>query len=207
MRWPQPLRRRTPGRAGRRGAGGPSPAPAEVERRSPGLAELFARIGPGVGHRLLDLGPASGRSLEVYGRFASQVRFADLGAEAPSGVTLPPDDEPYTAVVAWDVLSTVAPAGRCELVGRIASRCEPGARLYVVVRGGDGAPATLARSVVIDADRVLERTLECCSPPPPFPPAEVVRTLRPFVVVRSFVLRCGAREYVATLHSAEDGAD
>jgi len=204
MRWPQPLRRRATGRAGGRAADVRPAAPVEVERRSPGLGELFARIGPGAGHRLLDLGPASGRSLEVYGRFASQVRFADLGSIAPSGDALPPDDDPYTAVVAWDVLSSVTPCARRELVRRIASRCAPGARLYAVVRGGDGAPATLARSVVIDSDRVLERPLERGSPLPPFPPAEVERALRPFVVVRSFVLRCGAREYVATLAAVEE---
>ena len=216
MRWPGPFRRRHAGEPGGRESAIGVADPGEHERASPGLAALFGALDPATDHRLLDLGPASGRSLEVYGRFASRVRFADLarhGSAPPADevaadpaesrvAPLPVDDEDvgYTVVVAWDALGVLGVEARTCLVERIAARCAPGARLYAVAGESELEPPLPARFTLIAPDRVVERPeAGDRSAAAPLSPAEVGRALRPFVVERSFVLRCGVREYVAVL--------
>jgi hypothetical protein len=198
----------------RRGRGEPTPAeaedeekgPAQVERAAPGVATALAGFGESRSHAVLDLGPAVGRNLRVYSRFARRVRFADLLTAPPSGTSwdaalksIPRfPDQPYDLVVAWNLLDRMAPEQRHLLVERLLDLTRPEARLYVVVdTSGDRATRPL-RFSLIGEDRVRQEPIGPAQPAwPQILPAEMERLLEPFRVVQAFVLRLGMREYVA----------
>ncbi len=212
MRWPAPLQRVPASRRTVRVPGRSPPEP--VERSSPGLAALFGALDPAIEQHVLDLGAASGANLAVYSCWASQVRFAALlsdqywgagqvdqsAAVADFATTLNSELTTYTLIVAWDVLDYLPHEPRRALVAHLAASSAPEARLYAVVSESDTMPAEPGTFVLCGTDRIAQHS------PPPVPrpsprlrPAEVERTLHPFVVGRSFVLRNGTREYVAVL--------
>jgi len=178
----------------------------ERERTSPGLTALFASLSEDGRHSILDLGPAGARPLAVLSRFARQIRFAGLVPRAGGGDawsvalrTLEPNESlPYDVVLAWDVLDRLDPDQRAAAVARLAEITAPRARLYAVVDGSGAAATQPLTFTLVDVGRVSERA---SGPPEPAPhpllPAQVERALGPFEVVRAFMLRTGAREYVA----------
>lgn len=176
------------------------------ERRSPGLAVLFDALVEDGRHSILDLGPASGAHLMVLGRYASQIRFANLLTSAAPGpdwqeavrALAPNPERPYDAVLAWDVLDRLDPEGRSILMARLTEVTAARARIHTIAGGeAAGAPAALAFTL-LDLDRVLERPSGVTSAPGgPLLPAQMERVLAPFEVTSAFMLRTGAREYVA----------
>lgn len=177
-----------------------------VERAAPGVAALFEAMEEGADHAVLDLGPATGSSLETYRRFAGRVRFADLlGERAEHGLAdaleaLPAQpDRPYDMVFAWDTIDRLRPMERSRLVGRLADVTAPHARLHLVVDASEDAGRTPPlRFTLLSVDRVR------CEPAGPdrlrhdrLLPADVEEMLEPFRVVRGFTLAGGVREYVA----------
>ncbi len=171
-------------------------------RRSPGLAALFGRLREDGGHSILDLGPASGAQLEVLSRFASQVRFAavlpgEVGDFEGALRALPPNRaRPYDVVLAWDVLDRLPPPARAHVVARLAEVTAPGAGLLAIANAEGGARPS--RFTVLARDRVTESFGAATrAAQPAILPAEMQRLLEPFQVVHAFVLRTGAREYVA----------
>lgn len=184
-----------------------TPPDAPAERASPGLAALFESLEGGIEHSVLDLGPARGRHLQVLGRFARQVRFAGLVPRTSRGETwraaldaVPPNPTaPYDTVLAWDLLDRLAPDERLLAVRHIASITGPRARLHLIVGAEARAAPTPPRTfTLLDAGRIREEPIGPAEPQAhPLLPAQVERTLAPFDVVRAFVVRAGAREYVA----------
>lgn len=183
------------------------PGPESAERAAPGVAALFGAVAADGTHAVLDLGPATGSSLDVYRRFAGRVRFADLLAErADHGLAAALDalpsqpDRPYDMVFAWDTLDRLRPRARSRLVQRLADVTAPDARLHVVVDASEDTSRTPPlRFTLLDVDRVR------CEPAGParlrrdrLLPADVEDVLGPFRVVRGFTLKAGLREYVAT---------
>ena len=179
---------------------------AARERRSPGLAALFDALVADGRHSILDLGPASGAHLRILGPFASQMRFANLLAGAGPGAPwdeavrgLPPNTaRPYDVVLAWDVLDRLDAGGRSAFMARIVELTAPQARLYAVA-GGEGPQAGVPLAFTLVArDRIVERPAAVTSAAQkPLLPAQMERVLAPFEVVSAFMLRTGAREYVA----------
>ena len=175
------------------------------ERRSPGLAALFDALESDGRHSILDLGPAAGRRLRILGRFATQVRFVDLLARAGPGTAWdeglgalrPNPARPYDVVLAWDVLDRLGAEERLALVARLAAVTAPRARLYALAaREGTGSAA--GEFVLVDRDRIAERPADGeAAAHRPILPAELERALAPFDVVNAYMLRTGAREYVA----------
>jgi hypothetical protein len=179
---------------------------APGERRSPGLAALFDALAADGRHSILDLGAASGAHLRVLGAFARQVRFASLlvGAGRDDAWddalrALPPNSaRPYDVVLAWDVLDRLDADGRSALVARLADVTAPGARLYAITAGERAAGAGGLAFTLLGRDRVAERPAAVTGVPTrPLLPAQMERVLMPFAVVSAFVLRSGAREYLA----------
>ena len=175
------------------------------ERRSPGLAALFDVLVADGRHSILDMGPASGAHLRVLGPYASQIRFANLlGAAAPgdpwqetlSG--LPPNEtRPYDVVLAWDVLDRLDPPGRVAFMARLAEVTAAKARLYAIA-GGEATEAVPLSFTLVGRDRLLERPSGVTTvQPKPLLPAQMERVLAPFEVASAYMLRTGAREYVA----------
>ncbi len=181
-------------------------ARAPVERAAPGIAALFAGLGPGEGHSVLDLGPAAESHLRLYCGFARQIRFADLLPQPPRGAALgavlralPPHDRlPYDLVLGWNILDRLDPEERTLVIGRLAEITAPDARLYIVV-DTSGAPTTQPlRFNLLDVDRVRQRAVGRPEPAhQQLLPAHVERLLAPFEVLHAFTLRTGLREYVA----------
>jgi len=95
------------------------------------------------------------------------------------------------------VLDRLGPEAREPLVGRLADRSAPGARVHVLVDASDATMVRPYRFTVVDVDRVRydpdgpEQMAR-----PRLLPAEVERLLRPFEVVRAFTSQSGMREYV-----------
>jgi len=160
---------------------------------------------------VLDLGPASGAQLRVLGPFASQVRFADLLRRASGGSAWeealraiePNPAKPYDVVLAWDLLDRLDPEGRAALVARLAAVSAPRARLYAVVAGEGSHASSLHRFELLGRDRVAEWPEDDARHfTGPLLPAPLERTLLPFEVVNAYMLRHGAREYVAMKRQA-----
>lgn len=180
--------------------------PAPVERRSPGLAALFALLKEDGRHSILDLGPAGDRHLRLLGRFARQIRFAGLLPEPPPAdewaaalrALAPHPTQPYDVVLAWDVLDRLGPHDRTALIERLALVTAPGARLYAVV-DATGAPTSRpVRSTIVGLDRVSVEPIGPAAPArPQILPAHTEAVLAPFDITHAFMLRVGLREYVA----------
>lgn len=177
-----------------------------VERAVPGVAALFEAVGEGDDHAVLDLGPATGSSLEIYNRYAGRVRFADLLADrAEQGLadalrSLPQQpDRPYDMVFAWDTFDRLRSRERSRLVRRLEEITSPRARLHLVIDTSEGTTRSPPlRFTLLSVDRVR---LEPAGPErlrhDRLLPADVEEMLGPFRVVRGFTLKGGIREYVA----------
>jgi hypothetical protein len=179
---------------------------APRERRSPGLAALFDALEEDGRHSVLDLGAASGAHLRLLGVFARQVRFASLlagaGRDAAWGEALralPPNPaRPYDVVLAWDVLDRLDAPGRSALVTRLAAVTAPRARLYAIARGEGTMTDGPLVFTLLGRDRVAEEPVAVTAVRgQPLLPAQMERVLLPFEVASAFMLRSGAREYVA----------
>jgi hypothetical protein len=179
--------------------------PEAVERRSLGVAALFEGVRPSAEHAVLDMGRAAEASLEVYGRYARNVRFADLlrderrriwSSALEASVPVQPQ-RPYDIILGWNVLDRLGPEARAPLVERLAERSAPGARIHVLVDATEDRTVRPLRFTVLDVDRVR---YEPDGPEemarPRLLPAQVERLLDPFEVVRAFTSRSGMREYV-----------
>lgn len=191
-------------------AGGPdgtdAALPPPVERAAPGVAAVFGDLREDGSHAVLDLGPAAESHLDLYGRYARRIRFADLLTDPPRGAAwaaalqaLPPAPrEPYDVVMAWNLLDRVWPEARPPLVERLAQLTRPGARVYVLLDASGESAVHPLRFTLLDVDRVRQEALGPAVPAhSPLLPAQVERLLAPFEVVRAFTLRGGYREYFA----------
>lgn len=197
---------RRDGRSRRPSDGDPDQPFAEpVERSSPGVSALLEGIEADGSHAVLDLGPASESSLEVYGRFAGRIRFADLldarsraGLSSALGEIPAQPERPYDLIFAWDTLDRLYPPERPRLMERLARVGASDARLHAVFRSSDDATTPPLRFMLLDVDRVrCEPSGPARSPGPRLLPTEVEELLTPFSVVRGFTLRGQLREYVA----------
>jgi hypothetical protein len=175
------------------------------ERRSPALSALFDVLVADGRHSILDLGPASGSHLRILGPYASQIRFANLLTVAAPGDSwseavrgLPPNEaRPYDVVLAWDVLDRLEPPGRTAFMARLVEVTAAKARLYAIA-GGEAAEAMPLAFTLVDRDRLVERPSGVTTVGrKPLLPAEMERVLAPFEVASAYMLRTGAREYVA----------
>jgi hypothetical protein len=101
-------------------------------------------------------------------------------------------------VLAWDVLERLDPAGRSAFMARLVEVTAPRARLYAIA-GGEGPQGAVPLSfTLVDRERVVERPAGVTREGhKPLLPAQMERVLAPFEVASAFMLRTGAREYVA----------
>lgn len=176
-----------------------------VERSVPGVAALLDEVGESGSHAVLDLGPAVSANLDVYGRFAGAVRFADLldvrsraGLRSALEEIPARPDRPYDLVFAWDTLDRLYPPERPLLMERLVEVTSPDARLHAVFRASDTGATPPLRFVLLDTDRVrCEPAGPKRSAGPRLLPTEVEELLGPFEVIKGFTLRGQLREYVA----------
>ena len=187
----------------------PEPArPLAFERGSPALAALFERLQPDGSHAILDLGPATTRHLGVLRDYARRIRFlgilpvfADEGvldeaATLKALTVLPPDEDGYDVVLAWDAFDRLDDEARNALINRLAAVTRPGAFLYTFVDSSDSVGASL-QCTLIETNRLSQETVGAAATGrPPMLPAQVERALAPFEVVQAFSLRIGLREYL-----------
>lgn len=179
---------------------------AGVVRTAPGLTALFSDLAPGEPTALLDLGPALGDNLGFYARFTGRIRFADLLAkgmpeapplEALHGLRDHPEF-PYDLILAWNLLDQVTPERRRPVVEELADLATAGARLHLLLDMSDEPFLRPLRFTIVDRERLTFTAVGPPRPALPRPlPAQVDRLLRPFRIVRAFVLRDGMREYLA----------
>lgn len=206
MDWLSRIRRAPPKTAPPKEEESEETAPPPVVRASPGVAAIFAGLREDGSHGVLDLGPAVGANLRLYGRYARWVRFGSLLLDPPQGEAwaralraLPPlPDRAYDVVMVWNLLDRIPPEYRRGLIERLAQLTGPGARLHLLV-DASGQPLTRPlRFTLQDVDRVSQEKVGVPQPAhPPLLPAEVERILAPFQVAHAFTLRGGLREYVA----------
>lgn len=179
--------------------------PPPEERSAPGLAVLFGALSSDGGHSILDLGGAEGRRLELLGRFARSVRFAEFVPHPPDGADFDAalgrmgerPGEGYDVVLAWNVFDLLDERQRRRLLDRIVEVTRPGARLHAMA-DSSGAPATQpVRISLTEMDRMV---VEPVGPPQPayrpLLPRQMEDLLHPFRVVSAFTVRGELREYV-----------
>ena len=155
---------------------------------------------------MLDLGPASGQNLLVYGRFARWIHFADLfgepwsqrAEESAGGLHLPRLDRAYDVVFAWDTLDRLFPEARSRLVQWLINITAPTTRVHAVVRSSEDAIWRPLRFTLLDLGRIRYETASTARlPVSKLLPAEVAKVLAPLRVANAFTLKNGLREYVA----------
>jgi len=183
-------------------------APDALDRPSLGVKALFDGVELDAAHSVLDLGPSSESSFNVYGRYARRIRFADLLREerrrdlsrALDDSVPPQPDRPYDLILAWDLLDRIPSESRAPLVARLAELSAPRARLHVLVDASDRITVQPYHFTLLDVDRVRYTPAGTERPAREgLLPAEVERLLAPFEVVRAFTSRSGMREYVGIL--------
>ena len=137
--------------------------------------------------------------------FARQFRFAGLiprslvgEAWASALRALPPNESaPYDVVLGWDLLIWLDPEERAAATARLAEITAPGARIHLIVDGTGAATVQPLEYTLVATGRVAEQPV---GPPQrvshPLLPAQLERALSPLEVMRAFVLRSGAREFV-----------
>jgi len=181
------------------------------ERSTRGVAALLDGVHEDRSHSVLDLGTAAGSSLQLYGRFAQRVRFADILSHVPSihggpnlVDALPPQPEaPYDLLFAWDILDCLFPYERPRLIQRLAEISSIDARLHVIVDTSDSEIRQALRFTLLASGRMLCEPTGANQPSRGrMLPAEVEKILLPFQVVRAFTLKGGLREYVAVRRGA-----
>lgn len=197
--------RRTEGSAS---SAAPAPerlVPGRVERAMPGIAAALEGISADRTHAVLDLGAAADSSLQVYGRFARWVRFADILSPSPSDPwasaldSIPPQPQrPYDLVFGWDILDQVEPEERAGVIARLVELTAPDARLHLIVNAGREGLRYPLRFALLDLDRIsYEQAGRPLAVAAPLLPAELERVVAPFRVTRAFTTQVGLREYVA----------
>jgi hypothetical protein len=177
-----------------------------VERASPGLVALFDMLREDGNHSVLDLGPARGQHLNVLAPYGRQVRFAGLvprtllgEAWAAALRALPPNpSSPYDVVLGWDLLIWLDPDERAAATAHLAQITAPNARIHLIVEGTGATTLQALEYTLVGTGRLAEQAL---GPPRPVShpllPAQLERALLPLEVMRAFVLRTGAREFIA----------
>lgn len=177
-----------------------------VSRSAPGIAALFAGLREDRSHAVLDLGSASEGNLQLYGRFAGWIRFAELLTDPPHGEALaralehlpPVRDRPYDLVLIWNLLDLLRPEERPLLIHHLIRLTGPGARFYLLVDASGQRVTQPLRFTLKQVDQVFQ---EAVAPPrpaqPQLLPAGVERLLHPLEIAHAFTLRRGWREYVA----------
>lgn len=188
------------------GAAAEDEAPRPSERRVPGVAALLSDIRWNEGHAVLDLGSATGSSLDVYQEFADRIRFADLLTDREGEAFAPAldrlvarPDPPYDLVFAWDALDRLRPRERSRFVEAMEEITTPDARLHLVVDATERrGERPRHRYGLLGVDQVRCEPAGWTKPErDPLLPAQVEDLLAPFEVIRGFTLRDGLREYVA----------
>lgn len=182
------------------------PEAGPMERRAPGIAAMFERLEEDGHYSVLDLGSAAGASLEVYRRFARNVRFADLLAVRaeegfPAALDALPSrpDRPFDLIFTWNALDRLRPRERSLLMERLTEISARGARLHIIVLDATASSREIPhRFGLLDIDRIRYESSGRSEPyREPLLPADVEELLAPFKVSRGFTLKSGLREYVA----------
>lgn len=190
--------------------GSPSASSSHVtEGAAPGIAALLDGIPDDGSRAILDLGPATGSSFDIYSRYARRIRFADVMGDGDwSGAVDPrngllrtiaaPPEHPHDLILAWDVLDRLFPEDRARMVEWLAAAAASAARLHAVARGSESSLAGPVRFSLAGTDRLRFEPVPGGNPPRGrILPAEMAKLLSPFRVIHAYTLKSGLREYVA----------
>jgi hypothetical protein len=185
----------------------------EITHHSPALEQLFERLDPESGLRVLDLGPAARRNLEHYSTFATRVRFVDLlGGGARRDLTiledeafalrlaglLPLDDEAYDLVLSWDRFNYLNETQAALVARHLAAVAAHGAKLHAMIVTTPTMSAEPMRYQIVGPGEIAYFTTSPdVVPAPDLSAARMERWLEPFRVTRSVILRHGVRELLA----------
>lgn len=202
------------------------PEPSDVARppvaayTSPGLEAAFDGLPSRRSCRVLELGPAVGDNLTFASAAASRLEVVDLARDAAArgrdaasaiernlSVLLDLEAEhrgSFHLVLAWDLLNYLPRPRVAELSQVLARLCAARGRLFATFYEGETMPLRPCRYRISGATRLLsESVTNDVTGAPDLPPAEVEKLLEGFRIERSFVLRHGAREYIATASICE----
>lgn len=190
-----------------------SPAVAPPPFRSWALADVLRRREADRRWRVLDLGNAHHSNMSFFvARGATYVVEALYETTAPCRVggrldsaclrTLPDllDFDPdlrFDAILAWDLLDYLGPAGLTVLGERLAPHCHPRTILHALVAREGRLPAHPARWEIVN-----EQTIRYWVSPGPLleavrlTDASIQRSLGTFRVDRSYLLQNGLQEFL-----------
>jgi hypothetical protein len=189
------------------------PAVAPPPFRSWALADVLRRREADRRWRVLDLGSANHNNMSFFvGRGATYVVEALHATTAPCRLggrldaacmralpdllTFSPDIR-FDAVLAWDLLDYLGPAGLAVLGDRLAPHCHPRTLLHAVVAREGKLPAQPGRWEIVD-----EHTIRQWPVPGPLlgavrlTDASIQRSLGAFRVDRSYLLQNGLQEFL-----------
>lgn len=189
-------------------------APAGELTNSPLLAGLVAQCAERPRCHVLDLGPAIGSNIAFFQQLHCKLEIADCGAEllrlsargeddatpldAQLARLLPVDpDEPYDAILAWDLLNYLDKPLFAALTAHLAPAVTGDTHLHAYIGARRTLAAEPAQYRLQDDGRVevLARstaTREC----PCYHQMELRHLLPQFGVVRSMLLQNGMQEYL-----------
>jgi hypothetical protein len=186
--------------------------PGVLEQRSLALPAAIAELGPGGSRAVLDLGPASGRSVDFYSTAFKKMYIADvvsafmenrtalaLEQALPLGGSLR-----FDLVIAWDLFNFVPPALANSLASLLIDLAHPHTMLFAIRYRRAPLPSAPQRFTIEAAERIVRHPSEPHTPPgydEVVGKATFARMLSPFKPLHSYRLCCGIDEELFTVHA------
>lgn len=192
----------------------PVPQPIEQAQKSLAFNALCHQFPAREKYRVLDLGPATARNVEFFGRIRCRLHIEDLfntlvsfdyfsasgraSNDAVLSYLMPfPRNTRFDAVLAWDLPNYLDRDILRQVMQHIARYCGKGTVLFAWVSTNRYVPETPLRFEIMD-----EETLQCTGETavlraaPNYDAPEMPRLFPGFRICNSFALRNGYREYL-----------
>ncbi len=199
----------------RRAAQAPALPPA-AELPSVLLPDVIGAWAEGGQRRVLDLGPASGATLEVLAGGPLHLRVGDVLDELVAAVEAAADEEGgdvgavvaerlagagdgYHLVLAWDLFSHLPAAGVAAAAARLARCLAPGGLLHAFVSTGAHVCRPPAAYALLAPDRLLRRAAGKPVAARVYHQHRLRALLPPLVLRRAVLLRHGMQELLLGL--------
>jgi len=177
-------------------------------QRSPALGIIRERLGNGNKNRILDLGQATGTTVDYLSQFRCQVHFMPLDAEplkpaddAGEGIRTPAlaiePGSKFDLILAWDHFNYLEFDAIAGMVGTLSEHSSPDALLFGLVCTTKQIPNRPMRFTIMDdAHLGYEIVGNGMAPCPRHRPLDLKERLPGFRVARTFLLQNGMQEYL-----------
>lgn len=182
--------------------------------KSLGLNALLDLMRGDRSYSILDFGPAIAGNVQFWSQFPCRLQILDFyrsyqerketvvreeePEEAVFSALLPFGDETvFDIILAWDVFNYFNQRELEALVRRLNRWCRRGTKLFALISSLPNIPALPTIFRILSREQIIyEIPTRAIRPGPRYQPRDVDKLMTQFIVVKSFLLHNGIREYV-----------